>query len=80
MALKDWKKEKRNDKEYYWSVFKNEKTHQSIYCSQEYSYNGTKYLVDIQDWTNWGGKQIEYKKFRLKSQALTFARAYMRKH
>ena len=67
MAQKDWKKIN--------AGWKNKKDNERIYINKE----GTGYmLVRINFYNNSSNPQIE--RFKTKSQALKYARSYMRKH
>jgi hypothetical protein len=68
MALKDWKKVKENK-------WRKEYSNKVIFIEYDKLYTNNDYLVFTSNSWNALGKR-----FKTKSQALRFAKAYMRKH
>ena len=73
MALKDWKKIKiQDDNKSFWIKYRNEKVKREIHiANQNY---GKSYYVEMLWLTP------KYKLFKTKQPAITYAKAYMKKH
>ena len=76
MTKKDWKKTKQN-KEI--TTYENKKRHETLQVGTEDELTiNKKFFVDVLENTNFDNKFTKY--FKTKSQALSFAKNYMRTH